>query len=128
MRVCLFEDQAVAGLEPIALTRPAFALLCGCTSLADKQLYHFAATSPAAANADAVRLDAAFLQGTENDTDTAAVVGPRELLHVDPSARVEPYVVADTTNGPVVIDRGAVVSAFSRLEGPCYVGPGSQVL
>lgn len=229
MRVCLFEDQAVAGLEPIALTRPAFALLCGCTALGDKQFHHFAATSAAAvvrpalapllpdtlavndpewlalgaailvnarwlpppepapepttahvglvedevayavlppelladltpdtvdaclarwkktlpaqpaggqlfrhlwevvdANADAIRQDAASLQGPENDT--VAVVGPREHLHVDPSARVEPYVVADTTNGPVVVDADAVISAFSRLEGPCYVGPRSQVL
>jgi UDP-N-acetylglucosamine diphosphorylase/glucosamine-1-phosphate N-acetyltransferase len=36
-------------------------------------------------------------------------------------------VVIDTTNGPVLLDRGAVVQAFSRLEGPCYVGPGTQL-
>ena len=36
-------------------------------------------------------------------------------------------VVADTQQGPVVIDEDAVVGAFSRLEGPCYIGPGSQV-
>src|SRR5262245_36121825 len=46
---------------------------------------------------------------------------------IDESARIDPYVVADTTGGPVVIDREAVVSAFTRLEGPCYVGPGTQV-
>src|SRR5207248_4001999 len=34
----------------------------------------------------------------------------------------------DTTRGPVLVDRGAVVQAFSRLEGPCYVGPQTQVL
>jgi UDP-N-acetylglucosamine diphosphorylase/glucosamine-1-phosphate N-acetyltransferase len=55
------------------------------------------------------------------------VVGPPDRLFVDPGASLEPLVVADTTRGPVVIDR-AVVHAFSRLEGPCYVGPGSQVL
>jgi UDP-N-acetylglucosamine diphosphorylase/glucosamine-1-phosphate N-acetyltransferase len=36
--------------------------------------------------------------------------------------------VADTTQGPVVIDQDAVVTAFSRLEGPCYIGPGSHIL
>jgi UDP-N-acetylglucosamine diphosphorylase/glucosamine-1-phosphate N-acetyltransferase len=41
---------------------------------------------------------------------------------------VEPLVVADTTRGPVLVDRGAVVDAFSRLEGPCYVGPETRVL
>jgi UDP-N-acetylglucosamine diphosphorylase/glucosamine-1-phosphate N-acetyltransferase len=56
------------------------------------------------------------------------VVGPGERLWVDPSARIDPLVVADTTGGPVVVDREAVVHSFTRLEGPCYVGPKSQVL
>src|SRR5262249_40422067 len=56
------------------------------------------------------------------------LVGPREQIWVHPSARLDPLVVADTSGGPVVIDRDARVSAFTRLEGPCYVGPGSQVL
>ena len=37
-------------------------------------------------------------------------------------------VVADTTKGPVVIDDDALVTAFTRLEGPCYIGPKSQVI
>lgn len=56
------------------------------------------------------------------------VVGPRDQFLVDPTATVEPMVVANTTDGPVVIDQGAVVQAFSRLEGPCYIGPGSWVV
>jgi UDP-N-acetylglucosamine diphosphorylase/glucosamine-1-phosphate N-acetyltransferase len=57
-----------------------------------------------------------------------AVLGPDDALVVDPAATVEPFVVADTRNGPVLIDRGAVVHSFSRLEGPCYVGPDSWIL
>jgi UDP-N-acetylglucosamine diphosphorylase/glucosamine-1-phosphate N-acetyltransferase len=57
-----------------------------------------------------------------------AVVGPRTRLAIDPEARLEPMVVADTTGGPVVVERGAVVTAFTRLEGPCCVGAGTQVL
>ena len=49
------------------------------------------------------------------------------LLYVTPTARIDPLVVADTTNGPVVIEAGAVVAAFTRLEGPCYVGPRTQL-
>ena len=56
-----------------------------------------------------------------------AVVGPKELLLVDPTARLDPFVVVDTSGGPVVIDREAVVHAFTRLEGPCYVGPQAQI-
>jgi UDP-N-acetylglucosamine diphosphorylase/glucosamine-1-phosphate N-acetyltransferase len=37
-------------------------------------------------------------------------------------------VIVDTTNGPVVIERDAVISSFSRLEGPCWIGQGSQIL
>jgi UDP-N-acetylglucosamine diphosphorylase/glucosamine-1-phosphate N-acetyltransferase len=57
-----------------------------------------------------------------------SVLGSVEHLFVDPAARVEPHVILDATQGPIVIDRGAVVQAFSRLEGPCYVGPQAQVL
>jgi UDP-N-acetylglucosamine diphosphorylase/glucosamine-1-phosphate N-acetyltransferase len=56
------------------------------------------------------------------------VVGPAEKLLVDPSAHIDPLVVANTTQGPVVIDRLAVVTAFTRLEGPCYIGPGTHVV
>jgi UDP-N-acetylglucosamine diphosphorylase/glucosamine-1-phosphate N-acetyltransferase len=60
--------------------------------------------------------------------DGWAVVGSRDRLFIDPRASVDPMVVADTTHGPVVIDGDAVVHAFTRLEGPCYIGPGSWVL
>jgi UDP-N-acetylglucosamine diphosphorylase/glucosamine-1-phosphate N-acetyltransferase len=36
-------------------------------------------------------------------------------------------VVADTTRGPIVLDRDAVVTAFTRLEGPCAIGPRTQI-
>src|SRR5262249_54528761 len=42
MRVCLFEDRAVAALEPLTLTRPAFDLWCGQIPLAAKQCRYFA--------------------------------------------------------------------------------------
>jgi UDP-N-acetylglucosamine diphosphorylase/glucosamine-1-phosphate N-acetyltransferase len=56
------------------------------------------------------------------------VLGPRDQLSVHPSAHIDPFVVADTRQGPVLIDRGAVVHSFTRLEGPCYVGPESWIL
>ncbi len=57
-----------------------------------------------------------------------SVVGPAQRLLIDPSAHIDPLVVADTTQGPVVIDRSAVVTAFTRLEGPCYIGPFTHVV
>jgi UDP-N-acetylglucosamine diphosphorylase/glucosamine-1-phosphate N-acetyltransferase len=36
-------------------------------------------------------------------------------------------VVLDTRKGPIFLDRDVVVQAFTRIEGPCYLGPGTQV-
>src|SRR5262249_19389703 len=43
-----------------------------------------------------------------------AVVGPKERISVHPTAHIDPMVVIDTQRGPVMIDRKAVVHAFSR--------------
>ncbi|MBN9119185.1 MAG: hypothetical protein J0I06_08495 [Planctomycetes bacterium] len=56
------------------------------------------------------------------------LVGRADRLFIHPTARVEPMVVADTTRGPVVIGEGAVVTAFTRLEGPCAIGPHTHLL
>lgn len=42
--------------------------------------------------------------------------------------RIEPGVVFDTTGGPIWIDRGTTVRAFTRLAGPAYIGTGCTVL
>src|SRR5579862_1238682 len=36
MRACIYEDSGAAWLEPIALTRPAFALRCGAQRLFER--------------------------------------------------------------------------------------------
>jgi UDP-N-acetylglucosamine diphosphorylase/glucosamine-1-phosphate N-acetyltransferase len=68
----------------------------------------------------------------EIDSGTAArpslaIVGSPEHVHIHPSARLDPMIVADATHGPIVIDRDVVVTAFTRLEGPCWIGPHTQV-
>src|SRR5688572_126631 len=45
MRICIFEDRHARGLEPLTLTRPVADLLCGLSTLGDKHVRHFAATS-----------------------------------------------------------------------------------
>ena len=37
MRLCVFEDAAVHLLEPLTLTRPAWSLRCGASSLLERQ-------------------------------------------------------------------------------------------
>jgi UDP-N-acetylglucosamine diphosphorylase/glucosamine-1-phosphate N-acetyltransferase len=237
MRICLFEDQRVRNLEPLTATRPVFALHCGLTDLATKQLRHFGGTEqgvlirtqlaelfrmehsaiavndstwlqsaptlfvngrwlPPAAQAPVAVHEAPHVGLIEDEVAYAlvpggllaacpaeavedcmhrwktslpchaalgdlltypwdlvehnpeqirrdfasreapptaalpaglALSGTREQLYIAPSARVEAFVAVDVTGGPVVIDEGAVICSFTRLEGPCYVGAGTQV-
>ena len=46
----------------------------------------------------------------------------RRKLIIDPDATVEEFVSFDTREGPVIIDEGAQVEAFSRISGPAYIG------
>lgn len=56
------------------------------------------------------------------------VAGSYDQVAIAADARVEGFVAIDATDGPVIIDREAVVTAFSRLEGPCYIGPKTQIM
>lgn len=88
-------------------------------------------------NGEEINRDYEWVHGTRAEeyvTDDAVYrpagfyhIGPPDRLHIDPTARLEPLVVADTTRGPVVIGPGVRVTAFSRLEGPCVIGEGTQV-
>ena len=56
-----------------------------------------------------------------------SVSGPPERCLAADTACIEPMVHIDTTNGPVLIDGGALVQSFSRIEGPCYIGTDSRI-
>jgi UDP-N-acetylglucosamine diphosphorylase/glucosamine-1-phosphate N-acetyltransferase len=241
MRLCLVEDNAVAGLEPLTLTRPTFDLLLGASTLGEKAARAFSvgpgpkrrgvvirpylaavqqARDPQTAVNDrdwlarepvlvanarwvppagleipseteswlglcdgrpacalvgpeqAVRLEpggvekwfdevAAQLGGVEiggnwiehpwdlvalnadhivrdfeehfhggltnRHLTTLALVGPSERLYIHETARLDPYTVFDTTNGPIIVSAGAVVQPFTRVEGPCFIGRDTQL-
>jgi hypothetical protein len=232
MRICIYEDSLSARLEPIALTRPAFALRCGAERLFERLTRQFGAADvgfsmrpefvdlwkqehpqhPAndadwarsqptvwingrwLVSAD-VQIDAssphvgivneqiayaalpageapmdidAWLRDWQQrlpqravggvmldylwdvvDQNSAAlehdarwfraehgvrkhsqvaVEGSVTDLIVAEDASIEPHVFVDTRGGPVLIDRGAQVHAFSRLDGPCYVGRDSWIV
>lgn len=50
------------------------------------------------------------------------------MLRVGRNVAIEPGVVLDFSNGPIRLDDGVTVRAFTRLAGPAYVGPGSMLL
>lgn len=43
-------------------------------------------------------------------------------------ASIEPGAVLDVSSGPIWLDRGTTVDAFTRLAGPTYIGPDSHIL
>ncbi len=55
------------------------------------------------------------------------VRGPASNVIIDAGAEVEAQVTLDARLGPIVIDRGAGVESFSRLMGPCYIGPKARI-
>jgi UDP-N-acetylglucosamine diphosphorylase/glucosamine-1-phosphate N-acetyltransferase len=57
-----------------------------------------------------------------------ATIGPVEDIYVAPTARLEPFVVLDSSEGPITIGPGAVLEAFTRVAGPCHIGHGSRLL
>ena len=76
------------------------------------------------------QLEADFLQRVRahsRDLDArVAIVGQSQSLYVHPTADIDPFVVIDVRNGPVWIDAEAKIQAFTRIEGPAYIGPGTQ--
>jgi UDP-N-acetylglucosamine diphosphorylase/glucosamine-1-phosphate N-acetyltransferase len=79
---------------------------------------------------DAARLASGREPRSEPQAHVARIGGePVALLgEGDQCPTIEPNVVLDSSNGPIVIDQGAVVHAFTRLNGPCYIGPESTVM
>ncbi len=57
-----------------------------------------------------------------------AIRGGKKDVYVAPGALIHPMVVIDAENGPVYIDTDVEVHPFTRIEGPCYIGPKSILL
>lgn len=43
-------------------------------------------------------------------------------------AKLGQYVLTDTSNGPIIVDRNAVVGPYTLLRGPLYIGAGAKIL
>jgi UDP-N-acetylglucosamine diphosphorylase/glucosamine-1-phosphate N-acetyltransferase len=60
--------------------------------------------------------------------ESAVIFGPRDQVYLGAGADVHPFVCIDTRNGPVTIEAGCEIHPYTRIEGPCYVGPKSILL
>jgi UDP-N-acetylglucosamine diphosphorylase / glucose-1-phosphate thymidylyltransferase / UDP-N-acetylgalactosamine diphosphorylase / glucosamine-1-phosphate N-acetyltransferase / galactosamine-1-phosphate N-acetyltransferase len=74
-----------------------------------------------------LKADALALLPATPDAAGITVLG-EHAVHVEAGATVEPFVVADTSAGPVLIRAGATVQSFTRFVGPCVIGEESTVL
>jgi UDP-N-acetylglucosamine diphosphorylase/glucosamine-1-phosphate N-acetyltransferase len=73
--------------------------------------------------------DAADFTRETNDgvAEGCTVIGdPADVVVL--GATVEPGVVFDVREGPVIVEQHAYVTSGARVVGPTYVGPGSQIL
>ena len=61
------------------------------------------------------------------DRPDVALRGDRSQVWIDPTADLDPFVVLDARPGPITIDPGCVIQAFTRLEGPCHIGRDSRL-
>ena len=57
-----------------------------------------------------------------------ALRGSARDVYIGPGTTVHPMVVIDAEHGPVYLDADVEVHPFTRIEGPCYVGPRSTLL
>ena len=56
-----------------------------------------------------------------------ALVGPADRLRIHDTARIDPYTVFDTTNGPIMLGPNVWVQPFTRIEGPCSIAADTQL-
>jgi UDP-N-acetylglucosamine diphosphorylase/glucosamine-1-phosphate N-acetyltransferase len=55
-------------------------------------------------------------------------IGPASDVRAAPDVVLEPGVVIDVTEGPVLLDAGVRIRAFTRLSGPAYIGRETTLL
>ncbi len=59
--------------------------------------------------------------------ENATIIG-KNRIYCETGVQIEPFVVLDATDGPILIRRGATIASFSRIVGPCYIGENSHVV
>ncbi len=63
----------------------------------------------------------------DSQASRAVIIGAHPVW-IEAGAIVEPHTVFDTSLGPVLLRRGAIVQAFTRVVGPCFIGINSVVM
>lgn len=65
--------------------------------------------------------------GAARTGDAVGLVVGQHSVFAEEGATIEPHVYFDTAAGPILLQRGSTVQAFTRLVGPCVIGRDSLV-
>ena len=82
-------------------------------------------------NPEAIKKDFEKLnrRGIKGDfSDKASIVGNENDVYIEEGAKIHPFVVLDTSKGPVYIEKEVEIFPFARIEGPCYIGEDTQIM
>lgn len=64
----------------------------------------------------------------KGDLDAWVSIRDDDQVFVNKDVTIEPFVFIDASRGPVYIDRDVVIRSHTRIEGPAYIGTGTQIL
>ncbi len=59
--------------------------------------------------------------------DLATIVGEKNKIYIGKNVEIYPHSVLETVCGPIIIEDGAKIFPFSRIEGPAVIGRDSQI-
>ncbi len=79
------------------------------------------------ANGEEIKNDAVYFDASENVRFEGAHFIGSEKIYIGKDVTIYPTVVLDASQGPVIIDDGAIVMAQSVIQGPVYVGKNSII-
>ena len=81
-------------------------------------------------NGAAVKSDFAYFGGPsiEGEIHSQACIYGDKNVRIAKGAKVHPFVVLDTTLGPIMIEEGAEILPFARIEGPTSIGKNTLIL
>ena len=61
-------------------------------------------------------------------TSSKSAINIEGIVAMASDAKISPNVVIDTTDGPVIIDKGVVIDPLTYIKGPCYIGPNCRIV
>jgi len=91
-----------------------------------KYIWDLILANPAQITADFALAGRSGIEGRIEQPGT--IRGSEKDVYIAAGVLVHPMVVIDAAGGPVYIDRDVEVHPFTRIEGPCYIGPKSVLL